>query len=605
MGHLADVMRQWAFQTWQEPDYTVSQDGKSATLRFERLHGDVRYQAWYKVFEDQNRVELLLYAPFTVPEAKRPAAAEAIARALRSTAILGRIELDMVDGELRFRGGMGMDCGELSGKMLDNLLADGNSLLDRYLPAIESVVFDDAAPEDAIGEASLEPPPPEDEKEPLPWDHFPGSACLQAWARELVTACQAKDSAIWDLTGRTVVVISDKMGSWCSPVLHRVAIDAGMRFISMRFWEPLPPPEAFRRHAPVLVYREPDRWLLNPPHDEDPKETESWKRSQASFAERLREFDLEKPVVYATSAVRIPHIDESLRRSRLFDRFLTLPGPSMDTEGRGIIERIGRERCSDSLTLCAGKVGKLFSEEYREVRRTELAVLRLRRLAAHEGRPLEFVDLVNVAMRGFAEADSPVAESEQVRRQVAYHEAGHAAVAVLDSGGKNIPEYSSIVPSANFKGLVVQSYQFHIELADRETYQSFRHSVRISLAGRVAEDLVFGPDLVSNGAWADLKAATSRAVRAFAHWGFSPSMGADDQAASNLAVVVDKPTTAQTEYVEGLVRDFLAAEYRVVKSLLSDHRTFLDAIAERLMWDPVVDQEALGQLWKEHLSAVS
>ncbi len=94
---------------------------------------------------------------------------------------------------------------------------------------------------------------------------------------------------------------------------------------------------------------------------------------------------------------------------------------------------------------------------------------------------MEFVDLVNLTLRGFEEAELPSTEIEAIRRQTAYHEAGHALVAVIDSDGQNVPEYSSILPSANLKGAVVESYKFLYESGDRDTYADMRHDVRINL----------------------------------------------------------------------------------------------------------------------------
>src|ERR1035437_1937065 len=246
----------------------------------------------------------------------------------------------------------------------------------------------------------------------------------------------------------------------------------------------------------------------------------------------------------------------------------------------------------------------IFSREYESERRRGLVVLRLRRLAAREKRPLEFLDLVNVALRGFAEADALPVMTEDIRRQAAWHEAGHAAVSVIDSKGRNVPEYSSVVPYADCEGVVVDSFKYLLETGDRMTYADMRHKVRISLAGRAAEELVFGPELVSNGWRADITRVTLRAGSAFAFGGCAPSMEREGQSGSNfsLAGINDDPFTAsESAHTEALVREFLATEYGVVMEMLSTHRALLDAIAERLLVDAVVDQEALEGLVREHV----
>ena len=458
------------------------------------------------------------------------------------------------------------------------------------------------------------------------WNRFPGSGPLQAWARELRQACSSTDAAAdpWELAGHAAIVVSNDVTS-CNAVLRRMAADAGMRFISIAAddvvglvpvtqfdvdgpdeCDPEPPVE-WRRSAPLLVHLERGRWMQAKSENEDEGVVALMLRFQKRLASWIGEFDPEHPVVIVTSADDVPAMVESLRQVGLFDRFLRLPSQTMEAQGHDFIERIGRAHCAESVTRTPGKVGKLVREMYEEERRVGLAVLRLRRLIVREERKLEFIDLVNVSERGFAEAEMPPTEAEGVRRQFAYHEAGHAVVAVIDSGGHNVPEYSSIVPSAHFNGVVVQSYSYMLEAGDLFTYADLRHKVRISLAGRAAEELVYGAERVSSGASEDLKTATERSGIAFALWGFAPSMEKDGQAGSNLAVVDSDGETlseASRAHVEGLVREFLAAEYRAVKAMLTAHRPLLDAVADRLMVDPIVDQETLAELVRAHVPAL-
>ena len=68
-----------------------------------------------------------------------------------------------------------------------------------------------------------------------------------------------------------------------------------------------------------------------------------------------------------------------------------------------------------------------------------------------------------------------------------------------------------------------------------------------------------------------------------------------------MAVVVGDPSPSEGVYLEGLIRQFLSDEYRVVLKQLADHRSLVDAIADRLMWDPIVDQGELMELSQQHL----
>jgi cell division protease FtsH len=478
----------------------------------------------------------------------------------------------------------------------------------------------------AMAAIGLPSPAPEFPTDAPEWNRFPGSGPLRAWARELRQACSSTDAAddAWELTGRAAIVVGSDATS-CAAVLRRVAADAGMRFISIVADDvaglvpvtefsvdaedvcDLAPPAEWRRTSPLLVHLERGRWMLAKGEDEDAAVVALMLRFQSRLASWIRAFDREHPVVIVTTADDIRSMAESLRQVGLFDRFMRLPSPTMEAQGHDFIERVGREHCAESITQSQGKVGKLASTEYEDERRLGLAALQLRRLVAREKRQLEFIDLVNLSQHGFAEADELPTDSEGDLRQFAYHEAGHAVMAVIDSAGHNVPEYSSIIPSAHYKGVVVQSYSYLLEAGDLHSYADLRHKVRISLAGRAAEELVFGAEHVCSGATEDLTNATERSGTAFALWGFAPSMEKEGQAGSNLAVVPgDGETITPTEHarVEGLVRKFLAVEYRTVKETLSAHRPLLDAVADRLMKDAIVDQDALAELVRAHVPAL-
>jgi cell division protease FtsH len=227
-------------------------------------------------------------------------------------------------------------------------------------------------------------------------------------------------------------------------------------------------------------------------------------------------------------------------------------------------------------------------------------VLRLQRLARAENRTLDLQDIFDLALRGAAEnGDRPSPSGGPSRRSVAVHEAGHAVVAILDSGGANFPDYCTVIPSREFEGVVVGSLAYQHAAEQELTYARFRHAIRLSLAGRAAEQLVFGAENVSSGCSADLEFCAHQARRVFSRFGFSPDPGTPGGSGENLAVAVGDLTPSQQAHFEALTRTFLAAQYREVLALLGRHRPLLDAVADRLGWDPVVDQVELRQLCVE------
>lgn len=171
-------------------------------------------------------------------------------------------------------------------------------------------------------------------------------------------------------------------------------------------------------------------------------------------------------------------------------------------------------------------------------------------------------------------------------------------VSILESGGLNVPDYTSILPGASgFAGISVESNGYYLLKGNEWTFDDYRKRIRISLAGRVAEEIISGPERVSDGASSDLINATNCCMRMFALCGFSTEMHVPNQAEVNLSVVIDNEITpSQSVHIEKLTREFLAQEYRVVRDKLNTHRSVLDEIASRLMTDPIVDQDELSEI---------
>lgn len=608
MGKITDVVKAWADKQWDDVDFVVGDDGNRATLKFSSADaGDFSYRAFYEVYESSAILELFLYAPLTVPEGKRTAVADVVARA-NYGARVGRIDLDMNDGELRFRAGIDLEEGALSETMLDNLVGAGDNLLDFCLPAISAVIYAGTSPAtaiaqttgDASGAATL-PEPVATDDAPA-WEGIPGADLLQAWARDLRAACSLKDEQEWRDTGRAVILVSDEM-SRCRDVLRRVAADAGMRYIVIDAGDvsDLPARAAFSKLAPALVYLEPGDWLLDRQTDDSDQKAEAVANFQRRLVKWINEFDASKPVVLCTSVEQLGDMANSIDGPGRFDRYFALPPLSLAVRGEEFIEKLGRERCGKSLTSAPAKLGKLLSDGFANGERPEMALLYLRRLVRRVSRPVEFLDLMHLSTHGFGEEGVVEATSDEIRRQVAAHEAGHAAIAILDSAGRNVPDYCSIVPGVGFKGVVAESTSYHQSLGDRTTYADFRHEIRISLAGRAAEELVFGAERISNGASGDLENAWKHSSSAFARWGFGPQMDQGKMSSSNLAVIVGKATDSESAHLESLIRQFLAVEYDAVMKSLADNRAFFDAIAERLLWDPIVDQGELTEICHTHL----
>jgi cell division protease FtsH len=111
--------------------------------------------------------------------------------------------------------------------------------------------------------------------------------------------------------------------------------------------------------------------------------------------------------------------------------------------------------------------------------------------------------------------------TEDEKRMTAYHEAGHAIVALHEPASDPIHK-ATIIPRGRALGMVMR-------LPERDNYSYHRDKMHadlaVSMGGRVAEEIVFGHDKVSSGASSDIHYATKLARNMVTKWGMSDKLG--------------------------------------------------------------------------------
>jgi hypothetical protein len=429
---------------------------------------------------------------------------------------------------------------------------------------------------------------------PSGWEKFHDIAAIQRWGNDLQVALQAGLADEWELAGPTLVVETDEPAD-IESLLGIVAAEAGVRLAKVPATDLPDLFPAIRKHfaaiAPVIVMITEEAFASAFQKSPEPS-IDKFSR------DALVPFDHDAAVMVVMTTESISSMPTELLSYGLFDRQIRLAPLDKEELGKRFLESLGPQVVSDALRSHARKVGLLLGYEHRGAEARQLAHLQLRRKARALGRRLEIDDLIDLSLRGAAEQSSASIRppSPAQRRKTAYHEAGHACIAVIESNGRAVPDYASIVPARDFAGVVFPSLQF-IDGLEEHTFGYLLLRVRISLAGRAAEELVFGSTDVSNGADYDLRQATQLSYAYFAHSGFHPSMARNGVSGMNLAVQLGSEIDpVQNERIAGEVRTFLAEQYAHVMRTLQEHRRFIDAVVDRLMWDPVVDQQEMIEL---------
>jgi hypothetical protein len=436
------------------------------------------------------------------------------------------------------------------------------------------------------------------------WLEFFEPEIFRNWTEELKNSLTRKEKDLWSLTGKAVLIQSSEE-SEIFDLLQKVASDAKMNLARVpadQVASLLPNArQKFQKLSPAIVMLDPGSWMSE---DVELGISSSSSDTQVCslFAKDLKEFDCDFPVVFVVCVKSYDDVSKNLLKVDAFDRIFAHESPSADFLGNRFLKLFDPNFLDETIRNSVKKVGLLLQSEYESRSEQELLALRLKRLANHESRTINFNDLTDFALRGLQEQNrlKPIKVDSEVRRKTAYHEAGHACISIIASNGENVPDYASIVPSKNFEGVVFESLAYYDNL-DEITYKFLLLKTRIALAGRAAEELFFGGLNISSGANSDLSSATRMCFRLFAYSGFHSKMDGQAISASNLAVLnLGEVDPLQYERVSKDVRNFLEDQYLYVMNTLKEKRAFVDAVAQRLLWDPVVDQEEMKILSEQH-----
>ncbi|HET9733029.1 MAG TPA: AAA family ATPase [Acidimicrobiales bacterium] len=170
----------------------------------------------------------------------------------------------------------------------------------------------------------------------------------------------------------------------------------------------------------------------------------------------------------------------------------------------------------------------------------------------------------------------PVEYTEAERRAIATHESGHAVVAWLVGKGRRL-EVLSIIKRKDALGLLA-----HSEIDERylKTQSEIESLIKIAFGGMVAEELFFGE--TSSGVAGDLQAATSAAAQMVGALGMGRSLiSVDAMSGPGGLNLVSK--VLSTESGRGEVDEVLSSARDEVRSLLSRHRSVVEALRDALL----------------------
>nr|WP_321443572.1 ATP-dependent zinc metalloprotease FtsH [uncultured Cohaesibacter sp.] len=295
-------------------------------------------------------------------------------------------------------------------------------------------------------------------------------------------------------------------------------------------------------------------------------------------------FEANEGVILVAATNRPDVLDPALMRPGRFDRQIVVPNP--DITGREKILKVHVRNVPlapdvDLKTLARGTPGFSGADLMNLVNEAALlAARRDRRLVSMN----EFEDAKDKVMMG-AERRTLVM-SEEEKKLTAYHEAGHALVALHMEASDPIHK-ATIIPRGRALGMVMR-------LPEKDqvslTRAKCHADLAVAMGGRVAEELIFGREKVTSGASGDIQMATRLARAMATQFGMSDALGPllysenEEEVFLGHSVARQQHVSDETQkLVDAEVKRFVDKGYTKATQILTDYKDQLVSIAEGLL----------------------
>ncbi|MFK8075368.1 MAG: ATP-dependent zinc metalloprotease FtsH [Granulosicoccus sp.] len=305
-------------------------------------------------------------------------------------------------------------------------------------------------------------------------------------------------------------------------------------------------------------------------------------------------FEGNEGVIVIAATNRPDVLDPALLRPGRFDRQVVVPLP--DVRGREQILKVHMAKVpvADDVRpelIARGTPGFSGADLANLVNEAALFAARANERQVDMG---DFERAKDKIMMG-AERKSMVM-SDQEKKLTAYHEAGHAIV------GRLVPEHDpvykvSIIPRGRALGITMF-------LPEEDRYSHSKRKLESQIAtlygGRIAEELIFGEDMVTTGASNDIERATEIARNMVTRWGLSDKLGPLAYKQEEGEVFLGKTSSKQNpmsgETVQSIdleIRKLIDENYEAAEKILKDNMDILHSMSDALLKYETID---LGQI---------
>lgn len=296
-------------------------------------------------------------------------------------------------------------------------------------------------------------------------------------------------------------------------------------------------------------------------------------------------------VIGATN--RLDMLDAAAQRPGRFDRKINVPLPDLNGRAEILEVHVRDKVLADDFdsNLIARATPRFSGADLANL--ANEAALRAENLGKDA---IELVDFEEAKDKIVLGASRRLAMDENDRILTAYHEAGHAIVALLEEASDPV-HVATIVPRGGALGMVVR-------LPEKDQYSMSRDQMEahlsIAAAGRIAEEMYYKKQGkeggVTSGASGDIQQITNVATKMVKEWGFSEKLGMINYQVTpqpGTGVVTHAFSEATLQTIDEEIRKIVDTAYKRAEKLMEDNYPAFEAIAESLLEKETLDGEEL------------
>lgn len=311
-------------------------------------------------------------------------------------------------------------------------------------------------------------------------------------------------------------------------------------------------------------------------------------------------FEANNGVILISATNRPDVLDPALLRPGRFDRQVVVPNP--DVLGREKILEVHSRHVPlaenvDLKTIARGTPGFSGADLANLINEGALlAARRNRRTVSME----ELEEAKDKVMMG-TERRSMVMTDEE-KRTTAYHESGHAVVAFYSPASDPIHK-ATIIPRGRALGMVMRLPEGdRISMSREKLYAD----LAVAMGGRIAEEMIFGPNKITTGASSDISLATKMARRMVTEWGMSDKLGPITYGENTQEIFLGHSVAqhkniseATAQLIDEEVKRIVEEAYKRAEKILTEHRNHLELLAKTLLEYETLTGDEIHVLLKE------